>query len=230
MNEYITKRQLYEFIDTLRKDLKLTFADYPLDLISILSKRSDFELVFNKFKCDKLWGMAFKGDISNMIVINDNKSYKEKQFIAGHELIHIKKHPVNDLGYKCFEKPQSIQNSYLEWQANEGSAELFVPYKILLPLVEKKYDELLQGLGTFSYCDELSNYFEVSSNVIQCRLNSLKYEIYQYHNGISLESLNVLSITQQEKHGIFIKSLNELEDERLINWINTRKQSQSITA
>lgn len=29
MSEYTTKRQLYEFVETLRKDLKFTFDDYP---------------------------------------------------------------------------------------------------------------------------------------------------------------------------------------------------------
>ena len=47
--------------------------------------------------------------------------------------------------------------------------------------------------------------------VIKYRIESLKYEILQYYAGSDINDLHILSKRQQERMGIYIKSLNEIK-------------------
>jgi hypothetical protein len=47
--------------------------------------------------------------------------------------------------------------------------------------------------------------------VITIRFESLKYEIYQYLNGVPLDRLDILSRKQLWKRGIQIRSFNDIE-------------------
>jgi hypothetical protein len=47
--------------------------------------------------------------------------------------------------------------------------------------------------------------------VITLRFESLKYEIYQYLNGVPLDRLDILSRKQLWKRGIQIRSFNDIE-------------------
>ena len=46
-------------------------------------------------------------------------------------MIHLALHRrLEQKTFNCFDKVQANQNPFTEWQANEGAAEFFVPYKI----------------------------------------------------------------------------------------------------
>mgnify|MGYP001014783522 CR=1 FL=1 len=47
--------------------------------------------------------------------------------------------------------------------------------------------------------------------MITIRFESLKYEIYQYLNGVPLDRLDILSRKQLWKRGIQIRSFNDIE-------------------
>ena len=59
--------------------------------------------------------------------------------------------------------------------------------------------------------------------VMQNRLNALSYETEQYLNGTSLDSIRILSNSQQKREGINTLSLNQLEDIRLMQSIENFK-------
>lgn len=46
--------------------------------------------------------------------------------------------------------------------------------------------------------------------VIKYRIESLKYEILQYYSGVDINDLQLISKRQQERMGLYIKSLNEI--------------------
>ena len=102
------------------------------------------------------------------------------------------------------------QNPFLEWQANEGSAEFFVPHRIFIPMLH----EVLGLHPTFQTVQEFirlaSNTFMVPRQVIRYRLENLKYEILQFYIGIDVYDLELLSKAQQERKGLYIRSLNSL--------------------
>ena len=166
----------------------------------------------------------------NCIIVNSNLPFVEQNFYGIHELIHIVTCP-KDSGqtFSCFDTVKPHQNSYIEWLANEGSAELLIPYRKLLPIIKQKYPDMIKDLGTYTFCEEYADLFSVSSTVLRHRIDSLKYEIFQYINGTNIDNLQILSKKAQEKNGIFVKSLIDLEDERLLNWFDNFKLPVSIS-
>lgn len=160
----------------------------------------------------------------NCILVNSNLSFVEQNFHGIHELIHIVSCPKNSgQTFSCFETVKPNQNSYIEWVANEGAAELLIPYRKLLPIIKQKYPELIRDLGTYNFCEKYADEFYVTSTVLQHRIDSLKYEIFQYISGTDIDSIQILSKKAQENRGIYIKSLVDLENERLSSWFSNFK-------
>ena len=165
----------------------------------------------------------------NCILVNSYLTYAEQNFHGTHELMHITTSPNNSgQSFQCFDTVRPNQDSYIEWIANEGAAELLVSYKDLLPLVKKHYSEMIQDMGTYNFCEEYADKFLVSPTVIQNRIDSLKYEIFQHISGVEIDNIMLLSKTAQENRGIFIKSLVALENERLDNWFCNFKAPISV--
>lgn len=54
------------------------------------------------------------------------------------------------------------------------------------------------------------------------RLRSLKYEIYQYINGVNIDNIGIISKHEQDLRNIQVKSLIEMEDERFLSRFNNR--------
>lgn len=161
---------------------------------------------------------------NHVILVNANKTQAEINYHGTHELMHIA--IQNNSGvqaFKCYDKVKPTQDFYTEWQANEGAAEFLVPYKLLLPLIKENYNKLQEDFGTYYFCENCSLLFGVSRVVMQNRLNALSYEIEQYLNGTSLDSIRILSNSQQKREGINTLSLNQLEDIRLMQSIENFK-------
>ena len=122
---------------------------------------------------------------------------------------------INCKSFNCFETALPSQNKYLEWQANEGSAELNVPFQTLLPKIKKNHHLLNTYFDISRFKQELVQEYNVTDAVISYRLESLKYEIEQFVHGVSMKDLRILSYTSQLKEGISIKSLNDIATEDL---------------
>lgn len=171
---------------------------------------------------------------NHIIIVNSNLTFEEQNFQGFHELMHAATVDKTGTFLNCYERIRPNQDSYLEWLANEGAAEFTVPYRMLLPLVKKRYSDLIQGFGTWEFCRENVGRFGVSAHVIQNRLNSLKYEIEQYMNGVPLEKIEILSNNKLNQRGIKVKSLVDMENERMVlSWkksYDTWKKTNNIDA
>ena len=96
------------------------------------------------------------------------------------------------------------QNPLIEWQANEGAAELIVPYKKFIPDFLHIYNPILGYGDIFVAIASLSGYYGVSDMVIQNRIKNLNYEIYQVASGVHIDSVVVLSQTLQKRLNITV--------------------------
>lgn len=199
----------------------------PFNVFEICStlKRTDIRTC--PFTTKGLRGMATIAssptDI-NCILVNSNLTFAEQNFHGIHEFIHTVSCPENSgQTFSCFDTVRPHQNSYVEWMANEGAAELLVPYKQLLPLIKKHYPDLIKDLGTYEFCEEHAGLFLVSPTVLQNRIDSLKYEIHQHISGIEVEDIQILSKKAQENKGVFVKSLVDLENDRVSEWFSNFK-------
>ncbi len=202
-----------------------------MNIFKLCSKISNVEITAVPFNTRDLRGMvslAKNDNENNVILVNSNKSFEEQNFHGFHELMHIP--TVDEPGtiLRCYERVKPTQDSYLEWLANEGAAEFIVPYKILLPIIKDKYFDLIQGFGTWYFCNEYSYKFGVSNTVMQYRIETLKYEIDQYLNGVALDEIEILSKRKQDDRGIIVQSLVEMENQRLsVMWNKTHNTRQN---
>lgn len=128
--------------------------------------------------------IAKNRDENHVILLNENKSFVEQNYHGFHELTHILTVDEPGTTLNCFGNTRPNQNSYIEWLANEGAAEFLMPYKEILPIIRnesKTFDE--HSMPIFDLSEKLSNMYNVSTVVVQNRISSLSYEIWQYLSG-----------------------------------------------
>lgn len=216
---------MYENIADLKNFLISVGANQPFDIFNICSKIDNIEISSVPFKTVGLRGIAAlakDADDINCILVNSKLSYEEQNFHGIHELIHIYTGtPNSGQTFNCYDKVKPNQNSYVEWIANEGTAELLLPYKEVLPFIKDNISKFYTCFfPVYEICKVLAENNNVSQTVAENRLNSLKYEIFQYLNGVDLNNINILSKHQQELKGIKVDSLSQIEFKRFLDRIS----------
>lgn len=214
MNFYYSKEGLYREVGRIKELLGLYRNEYGFDLINYCTDNGTI-IEYLPFKTHGLRGMAVIGDEfqKDIILLNKKRSKIEQNFDCGHEFIHLCLHrEIGQRSFNCFENIQETQNSFIEWNANEGSAELFVPYKIFIPLVKEKIGNSTDYYVIENAKTEMASIFNVPEIVIRYRMENLKYEIFQYLNGVPLDKIEILSLRQQRQRNINILSINDISD------------------
>lgn len=193
-----TKEKLYRSVDALRKSFELDPYE-PVDVIHLLSEYENIDVTTCDFKTPGLCGVAMVGDKVDTIALNANRTAIEQNFDCGHELIHLFMHRKIQDSFSCFTHAKPEQDSFREWQANEGSAQFIVPYQDFIPRFSASLDSYHTS-GTIQ--SELAAYYFVSTQVINIRIESLSYEIDQYRSGVPIEKIELLSRRQRRVRGI----------------------------
>lgn len=213
-----SKSDLYKYVEWLREQLEINSDSYPINTINLCNQVEDVELKYHKFNTNGFCGAILLGEKSDTIVLNSKRTSTEQNFDCGHEIVHGTKHRRKGINcFSCMELKikREPDISFYEWEANEGSAEFLVPYRFLLPEIK---DALPHFKGWYDYeqfkC-KLAIKYNVSDAVINFRFESLKYEIHQYLNNVSLSNLKILSRKQQQAERINIKSLNDIAGEQM---------------
>lgn len=163
------------------------------------------EIVEIPFETTAICGILHKGENRTSIALNKNRNKQMQNFDCMHELIHYFLHTGTDFNCLCNEdKKHSInQNQSHEWQANEGAAQALVPYQSFIP----SYVILARQRGQLLHWDdvvinELSHEYDVTPVVIRYRIESLRYEIAQYMQGIPISKLKILSASEIKKKNL----------------------------
>ncbi len=161
----MTRRELYTRVDELRESLGgrlpktyaglLQMVDYTIPHLQVVCRDMDSR---------RLAGLLLRGEES-VILLNTGRSNESLRFTLAHELIHFYLHP-QQRQFICAE-----QKSPLEWEANEGAAELLVPRRSFLPMMENICSEYLDK---DIYIMEAAEHFGVSEQVIRYRIKSLE--------------------------------------------------------
>ena len=126
------KRKLYQQVDRLRTKWGYT-PRQRFDIIQLTSSSERISVEYHAFKTLGLCGVAMVGEKKDSILLNSKRSTIEQNFDCGHELMHLYLHRHCADSFNCFMHSKPQQNTFLEWQANEGSAQLLVPYQDFIP-------------------------------------------------------------------------------------------------
>lgn len=225
-----SKEQLYNDILRIKRFLGYSPYQYQLNMVEEF-KTFGIRLDVIPFKTPGLRGMAVVGEKPDpdIILLNSSRCGKERNFDCGHEMMHLSLHrKLNRKTFNCFAKVSANQDPFLEWQANEGSAEYFVPHKFFIMYLKEHLGESPTKEDVETFITWASDYFIVPKAVIRYRLENLKYEIYQYYAGVDIMKLNILSRSQQEKRGIYLSSLNNIssgEHFDILSYIEMKNRS-----
>lgn len=217
MSLYFTKADLYSNVERFRNFFGLT--TFPINFIAFLKQFSGIKIEATPFESRALRGVLSFGDdtTDDIVLLNSNRTEIEQNFDCAHEGIHLAFHRhENRQSFQCVDIVSDKQNTYLEWHANEGAAQLLVPYQDFIP----RFVELLNSTSQYPEMwiqGILAGHYGVTSQVICNRLNSLGYEIDQYRIGVPISSLEILSNRQQSQRGIHPTCYNAVCDFSL-NW------------
>ena len=105
----------------------------PINAIDVILHQPFIDLEYHRFKTPGLCDIAMVDESVDTIVLNTNQSGLEQNFDCAHELVRLFKHRNIQTYFKCFTKVKPRQNTFIEWQANEGAAQFLVPYQDFIP-------------------------------------------------------------------------------------------------
>lgn len=200
------KKELYNFISDLRRQYPLLCYSKDRDIKGFCNA-NNIELHLRTFDSKGLCGAAFFGEKHDTIILNSCRNKIEMTFDFIHELVHTKKHRnIENQFFTCFD---GKQNTFLEWEANEGAAEFLVGYKVFIPLFCELFDMYMNcyslweiTYGSETLFEELANRFGVTEMVIINRIRNLSYEIDQYKKGANLDRINLFSSNVRSHNNI----------------------------
>jgi Zn-dependent peptidase ImmA (M78 family) len=210
------KRELYSFIGSLRERIPIDLV--PLsDIRPVCSEVFDIAIVERDIATKGLRGMAFPGT-TPLIILDSKRSLPEQNFDCAHELVHITKHSslkTSSRKFSCYEEILPQQIPFLEWEANEGAAELLMPYRTIIPdfFGFLRANKCMKGLALPMAYQYLALKYKVTTSAVVYRLDNLKYEMHQFYHGKHVNEITVMSKAGQIKAGI--KS-SQLKLEKLV--------------
>ncbi len=206
-NNYCTKEDLYQYVNGLKEKMGINPQEVGIDFFTECQKLGCIKLEVVNFTDRSLRGLSVPKE--NIILLNSSRSLTERNFDCTHEFIHVVKHKKENFQtFNCFDKLRPQQNPYLEWQANEGSAEILVPYQSFIPLFCEKVEKCEYFYEYYLLKEHLAKIFNVPLAVIDLRIHNLRYEIQQYENGRDINRLQILSNSQLSHRGLEIVSYN----------------------
>lgn len=213
MDRWCTKQYLYKSVDRLRNYMGIDHRSYHFNIRDIACNSAPIIVKELPFKTSGLQGIASistRPDEPDVILLNSFRSKISQNFDFSHELIHCAYHrKLDKKTFSCYDSVQSQQDPALEWQANEGAAELLVPYRAFLPYVADNFERFNRYNVILQFIKEAALRFGVTERTIKIRLESLKFEIYQYRNDIPFDKIVFLSRKEQIRQNIVVESLNE---------------------
>ena len=207
----ITKKRLYEGVHQLKIRQFGNPDLYGMDIIGFVQENG-VQVRKLRFKTKGLRGMAVPGgnDERDIILLNKRRTPREQNMDCAHEVIHLAFHSsLKRKTFNCFDGITANQDCFIEWQANEGGAEYCVPYKSFIPIVcsELHYLRECNAWMFKDYCYRLGELFNVPDTMIAFRMNSLRYEMYQYLQGVSLDEIELTSNRELERRKIKVESI-----------------------
>ncbi len=180
--KFINKASLYNEVQKIRSENGISG---PADPYAI-AERYGITISVYEFDSRRFSGALFRGNRKAKIIVNSSRCPESRRFAVAHELIHYFLHD----GTRFFCLDQNNVTA-LEWQANEGAAELLLPYRYFL--FSYRNIRSLYLANEEKAVRTLAKEFSVTPSMVRSRLESLSPEIAQLESGVPLEKIRPLS-------------------------------------
>lgn len=231
MNNINAKAELYRIAAVLREKLDLNGQSSAEMVLQRIQSQPNIRIAYLPFHSPSLRGMCSPGEPGqeDIILLSSQLSDRERGFYAAHEWIHLCCHRNEQKApFRCNDYTTPQQDSYLEWQANEGAAEILMPWQLVLRYILDNPPDLSSRTSLVRLRLRLADYFGVSDQMAAVRLESLRYEIACALSGQSLNTIELLSFHEQQRRGIWIQSLEETARELFLQEQRYHRNLRSI--
>ena len=209
------KAELYRTAALLRRQLQLPEHCQSEAVLERICAQPGVRVASLAFRSPALRGMCSPGKSGepDVILLSARLSARERGFYAAHEWVHLCCHREKiNTPFRCREYGRPRQDSYLEWQANEGAAEIVMPWRQVAELVLASPPDCTSRASLIRLRLRLADAFGVSDRMAAVRLESLRYELAYALGGQPLERIELLSSAEQRRRGIRVRSLEELAE------------------
>lgn len=211
------KEKLYDFIENNIRPIFDAPNKIGLNLISLCQNDPTNDLIIHPMSTKGFCGVILFGNKVDTIILNEGRTDTERNFDLAHEIVHKYKHRnQTSLVCGCL---NDTKNGFLEWEANEGAAELLLPYKHFIPRLMEVYNQLDGTFRIEKAKEILAKEYQVTPSIVELRIKNLKYEIQQYMDGVPVDKIKLMSQNQLRNNGVQVKSLIDLENEKLMEGI-----------
>ena len=231
MSSIHTKAELYQAAEQIREGLKLPEFYRSEEVFQRIAQREESILSLVPFHSTGLQGMASIGEPGerDVILLSAHLDERERGFYAAHELVHLTCHRTEKKGaFRCFSSNVPMQDDYLEWQANEGAAEILMPWRLFLREVSDFSPDLTRRTDIQRLRLHLAGRFGVTDGMVAVRLESLKYELYRAMQGEDPSTFSPISAREQLRRNITVPSLNDMERQLWSKELNHHRRLREI--
>lgn len=136
---FIEQEALEQAVYEKLNEVGVNKEDYPINPYELI-KNEGIILQETRLDNENIRGMIVHGPNKTGILINANRCYVSKRFIAMHELCHYWFHP-KETKRVCFEEYKLISKG-IEWQANHAAAYALMPTKLVIELYKEYYGDI----------------------------------------------------------------------------------------
>ena len=208
------KKELYDDIRRILKDLGVDEHWYPIKAADIAALMPDIELEYIPYSSPHIGAIMLRDKVTG-ISVNSNRPAYDQNFDIAHELVHYWLHP--ETTSFSFDAPVTSRDRRKEWQANEGAAQILVPYEDFIPRFIRKaaeVEENYESVETIYY--DLARHYGVNPVVIDYRIRNLDDEISQYHGGTKIRDIvlagNFYTFNRHKKVSVHKALLDKLKE------------------
>ena len=181
----MTRAALYHRIDSMREKygIRGVFDPYAF------AEERDILIDRHSFHDTRVRGILVRAEDRCGIALNSALTPAQERFTLTHELVHLELH-YGETGSTTF------RNSGREYQADEGAAELLMPYRDFLPRVlslrRKFLKDRTAALGL------LAAHYHLDLETVRRRLESLRHELAACRSGTPVAEIVPLSLERQK--------------------------------
>ncbi len=185
----MTRSALYRRIDSMRRKYGIQGVFDPYAFAGAQA----IPLALHRFTNERLRGILVRTGAYHGVILDTRLTPAEQRFTLTHEIVHFELH--------CGEQGGSaFQNNSGEYQADEGAAELLMPYRDFIPRVAAARRKLLQN--PTEALTRLALHYQLNCEYIRRRMISLDHELDLYRKGTPVCALEPLSYHRRQELGV----------------------------
>lgn len=172
-----SRSELYRAADNIRAELFIKGSEPLVELAMAAYGSYGTETYTAPFRTERICALSSPGE-PDVILLNRNKPEPVLRFAMAHELIHTRLHRDIPCAF-LIEDPLASRDPVLEREANDGAAELLLPWREIVPLMAE-YRVSLGNNCYGAFCARICAAKRVSRKVAEIRARELWHVMQVY--------------------------------------------------